>query len=168
MDLAELFKDLFNKCYTDVYLSLVDNHEIININVHKTVLANACNYFNKLFNFQDNKNKSHFYIRTNNSKIANDIILSFYGKKINYSKSEDLLEYFKCRAFFCLDYDIKELYDLKISPSRFDYLVQSMDQLNLTNDVNILKMVKKNIPTDYDLSRLSKEFVDELALISIE
>ena len=111
-----------NNLFTDVELILDDNKDPISIHVHRNILASSCGYFMKLFTFNSNINQNKFILKVDNAKITKDLIYSLYGKEIEYPDNRYLLEMFKCRDFFCLDNDVKKLYNLKIHPDDFDLL----------------------------------------------
>ena len=103
MDLNILFADPTKKVFTDANLTLTDNNVSINISVHKFILASASKYFNGLFTFGNNCNKTNFKIIVDDATIAHDLILSWYGQKINsatYPAWMHLLKTFKCKSFF--------------------------------------------------------------------
>ena len=101
-----------------------DNKEPISIHAHRNILVSSCNYFMKLFTFNSNINQNKFILKVDNAKITKDLIYSFYGKEIEYPDNRYLLEMFKCRDFFCLDNDVKKLYNLKIHPDDFDLFLE--------------------------------------------
>jgi WD40 repeat protein len=110
------------------------------------------------------KNQSIIRIEYINAKVAHDVILSLYNHpvgKIN-STTKYLLEMFKCRSFFCLDNDVKLLYNLDISKEEFDLFMHVVEEFDLVNDEYLLKTIKKNIPLDYDLNNFSMELINKL------
>jgi hypothetical protein len=74
-------------------------------------------YFNHLFNFGKEKNQPSIRIEVSNTKITQDLILSFNKQPAFLSpgahyNTNYLLEMFQCRRFFCLENDVKLLYDI--------------------------------------------------------
>ena len=145
-----LYLLLINNLFTDVELILDDNKEPISIYAHRNILASSCNYFMKLFTFNSNINQNKFILKVDNAKITKDLIYSFYGKEIEYPYNRYLLEMFKCRDFFCLDNDVKKLYNLKLHPDDFDLFLEIVDKFDYNNDFQLIKTIKNNIPKDYD------------------
>ena len=91
MNSNKIFDDLSNKFYVDVIINLIDDHHIIHLSLHKLILGTSSQYFHKLFNFAENKNKSFFDVVVPNANIANDIILSFYGPNTDFTNNSDWL-----------------------------------------------------------------------------
>ncbi len=87
------------------------------------MLSMSSDYFDKLFNFDSNKNKSTFDIVVPNAIISNDIILSFYDPKyinLNNYDWKNLLDYYKCKHFFCLDNDYALLEKMIVPPTEIN------------------------------------------------
>jgi WD40 repeat protein len=66
------------------------------------------------------------------------------------------------RSFFCLDNDVKLLYDIEVPPEEFDLFMHVVEEFDLNDDEYLLKTIKKNIPLDYDLNNFSLEFINKL------
>ncbi len=164
MNQNKILGDLTNQIYTDLVINLIDDENIIKMHVHKLVLGTCSEYFNTLFNF-DNKNKSNFNIIVDNSQIAYDVILSLYDPDYINLKNYDLmylLKYYKCRAFFCLENNYNLLDDIVISSNEINILLETFYQLNILDNNQIIKTIRKNMPIDYDFSLLTKEFIEQL------
>jgi WD40 repeat protein len=103
-------------------------------------------------------------IEVPNTKVAQDLILSYNKQKINFEchDTKYLLKMFKCRRFFCLENDVKLLYDTKVSPNDFHLFMEVVDEFDFINDKHLMQTIKKNIPLDYDLNKFSLEFINEL------
>ena len=99
-----------------------------------------------------------------NAKITKDLIYSFYGKEIKYPCNRYLLGMFKCRDFFCLDNDVKKLYNLKIHPDDFDLFLEIMDKFDYNNDYQLIQTIKNNIPQNYDDNSLMGEISERLKM----
>src|SRR5581483_8168431 len=126
----KLYKDLCDKYYTDIELTLIDPHNTIKFNAHKCVLGCNSNYFHTLFKFGKEKNQTQITITVRDAKIAFDLISSFYEQKINstnYPNWKYILEMIKCRSFFCLDNDTSLLYDIKVSTEGFELLLEVIE-----------------------------------------
>jgi WD40 repeat protein len=165
MDLNKLQQDLVNKEFTDAELIIVDPNEKINISIHKIVLASSSDYFRKLFTFGDGKNKSTYEIIVDDAKVSHDIIYSFYGIKINspnYPEWKYILKIFICRNFFCLANDVYLLYNLIVPADGFDLMLETMGLFDYINDLKLMKTIKNNFPDDYDLNKLSIDFIKKI------
>jgi hypothetical protein len=125
-------------------------------------------YFYNLFTFGDGKNKSVFEIIVDDAKVSCDIILSFYGIKINSTNYPDWkyhLKTFINRDFFSLSNDVSLLYDFGVPPDGFDLLLDTIELFDFVGDVKLIRTIKKNFPDDYDLSGLSIDFIKEITKI---
>jgi hypothetical protein len=134
------------------------------------VLVRSSNYFAKLLNFAREKYESRVTICVSNSKIAYDIILSFYDTKVNSHDRNNwkyLLETFKCRDYFCLNNDVHLLYDLEVQPKGFALLLEIADHFYFVKDRELVETIKKNIPIDYDFDNFTIEFIEILLELRI-
>ena len=155
--MEKLYQDI-----TDIEIILVDPSNTLSIHAHKHILGCSSTYFHNLFCFGKEKTQSSIRIEVDNAKIAHDVIISFYGQKINSAPdSKYLLEMFKCRNFFCLDNDVKLLYNIKVSTEEFNLLMRVVEEFDV-NDKQLMSTIKKNIPLNYDLNNFSVEFINEL------
>jgi WD40 repeat protein len=84
---------------------------------------------------------------------------SFYGH-IRELSSVELLKLTKCTSYFCADIVQSDLYGLKISPEYFDLLLEIISLPEITIDKMLLRTVRRNLPKDYNTSRLSEEFIE--------
>ena len=155
---------LVNNLFTDVELILDDNKEPLSIHVHRNILASSCDCFMKLFTFNLNINQNKFILKVDNAKVTKDLIYSFYGKEIEYPDNRYLLEMFKYRDFFCLDNDVKKLYNLKIHPNDFDLFLEIVDKFDYNNDFQLIRTIKNNIPKNYDDDSLMVEINERLKM----
>lgn len=166
MDFLELQSNLDNKFLTDFCLVLKDTQNEITVDVHKIILASSCPYFKKLFSFGEETIHNRAVVNIIDAKIAFDLVMSFYGKNINttdYPEWLYQLRLYQCRKFFCLQNDTDVLYDMQVPTDGFnEYLTVVLDEFNISNDIQFLYMVKKNIPIGYPLCNLSKELIEEL------
>ena len=153
-----------DKDTTDIELILINSNDALTIHSNKNILEGSSNYFHNLFNFGKEKNYSSITINVCNTKIAYDIILLLNNQNpIYYNDSTKyLLEMFQCRSFFCLDNDVKLLYDINVPVEELDLFIQIIEEFDYKNDQNLIRTIKKNIPLDYDLDNFSKEFLNSL------
>lgn len=56
------------------------------------------------------------------------------------------------------------LYNLEISNTNFDQLLEIIEEFDVTNDIMLMKLIKKSFPMDYNLDNLSSEFIKELSI----
>jgi WD40 repeat protein len=114
----------------------------------------------------DNKSKSKFELIVNDAQISHEIILSFYGKKVNstnYPHWKYILKKFIYRDFFSLPNDVSLLYNLKVPSEGFDLLLETMELFDdFTNDRKLMITIKNNFPDNYNLENLSPELIKEL------
>ena len=153
-----LHRDLVTQKYTDIEINLEDPYYSVKFCAHKLILESSSKYFDSMFNFGDgNKNLSSITIPIDNARIAHDVILSFYGQKINSTDYPDwkyLLETFLCRDFFCLENDVSKLYYVLVPADGFDLLLDVADKFDFMHDAKLMETIKVNIPIDYDLKNL--------------
>jgi WD40 repeat protein len=173
MDLNELYQDLHDKNFTDIELILTDPHESITIHAHKIILACSSKYFKKLFTIGNGKNKPTIEVHVRNCMIAHDIILTFYKKNedtsielTSYPKWKYILETTMCRDFFSLHIDISLLYDLNVPSEGFDLLIETVALFDFVNDYELMQTIKNNFPDDYELNKLSIDFIKEIIEVS--
>lgn len=168
MNINKLYLDLSNKKYTDVELLIGDDTKEIRISVHKLVLAYSSDFFDRLFTFGMEKNQTCITLKVDNADIANDVILSFYGlnqRSINYPDWKYQLKYYKCRSYFGIQNDPTLLYNMKIPTEGFDLLMNVIEEYDYSNDHNLIKLIKENIPIDFNLNNFTVEFINELLKI---
>lgn len=134
MNSNKLYLDTINKKYTDIELVLQDKNVSVTMNLHKNILACSCDYFEKMFDFGSEKNKNQITIIVPNAKIVHDIILTFYGEKINstnYPDWEHLLRILMCRSFLCLDNDVTLLHNIKVPAEGFNLLLETINVFDI-------------------------------------
>src|ERR1700752_2239390 len=126
MNPEKIKQRFFDNKGADIELIIRDSNNIINLKLHSFVLVNSSDFFEALILFPNN-NKKTFTIEVPDSHIAQDIIASFYGIKINsinYPKWRHILETLKCKNYLCLPIDVEELYNLKVPAEGFDLFFQ--------------------------------------------
>ena len=170
------------KLPSDLELTLtVDDRDQLILKVHKNVLANASPYFSKLFSFGKESMSTKIKIHPPNIRVASDLIMSFYGEKINSNnfplqnkvwlenydvtslfvpKWKYALEMIKCRIFFGMENGSDFLLDIQIPEEGFEELLNVIELIGFSEE-NI-KIIIKNLPVNYDFSKLSKELISEM------
>jgi len=149
--------------FADLTLTMKDGINEITMNLHKSILFISCVYFEKLLTNCKEQNLNCITIEVPNVFIAHDIIMSFYQQETNSGNIPNWkrqLELIKCYDFFGLDFDREIIYDLKIPEENFESLLEILDFVECNND--IIKLIVNNIPENYDLTKLSKELLQEI------
>ncbi|BCS82662.1 hypothetical protein QLL95_gp0173 [Cotonvirus japonicus] len=146
----------------ELTLTLLDNNSRIEILVNKNDLIGKCEYFNNLLNkyYSPCQNK---IIIVPNALVSKNIIENL----LKPSKNPDLnlnlpylLELIKCYDFFGLEFDLKNFKLSKIADNEFDVLLDIIDIVGY-NDYSI-KLLIKNLPNDYDLSKLPHDLLKRM------
>jgi hypothetical protein len=166
MDFEKLYLNLINKEFTDINLILEDNYNCLNTKYHKIILGSSCDYFYNLFTLFKEKNESSIKIKVNDVNVANDIILTFYGKNINLAEKDYnyILNYIECKMFFCLNTlnDVRLLYNIKVPEESFDWLLRVIHYFNFVEDGLLIKSVRDNIPKNYDWNNFDEMLINIL------
>lgn len=165
-----------------ITLILKDKINVITINVNKNILCNFI-YFNKLLTNFLEAELDEITIDVPNCYVTYDIIINAHRIKLNMgifsewknsaalfngaqiTHTKYILESIKCYDFFGLNIDKSILNNLKIPPDEFDELLHAIELIGF--DDNMIKIIAENIPTKYDLSKLSKELLDEIVRIVV-
>jgi WD40 repeat protein len=167
MNYDKLFSLTQVKIFTDLILTLNDRYHQFTIHVNKNILYSSCIYFEKLLTNFKEKNLNEITIGVPNVYVAHDIIMSFYGQKTNsgnLSKSRRLLESIKCYSFLGLDFDEMILDDMEIPEEDFELLLDAIDIIGYNEKT--IRLINRNVPKDYDLSKFSKELLAEMLRLS--
>jgi len=78
------------------------------------ILAWLVPYFDNLFTFGDNLQKKRFNIPVEDAAVAELFIQSLYGRRIDFtSNCYNFLHLCKLGSYFCLNVNLKQLYQLK-------------------------------------------------------
>lgn len=155
-------KYLSNKKFTDLKLILKDETDTIELDVHSIILSSLSPYFDRLLSF--NKQITEQLMIVDNAQIMADTIMSLYGyDPVNHQYPDWYykLEMIKCRSYLCLDYNLSELHNLKIPDNGFDLLLQVAELFDSSN-MSIIKLIKYNLPQNYDINSLPKKIIDDL------
>jgi WD40 repeat protein len=156
MDYDKLYSYIQSKLFTDVSLTLIDKSHSVTFDAHKAILSASCLYFEKLFTVLKEKDLNSITIEVPNAHVAYDMIMLFYGQKSNLgmlSVTKHLLESLRCYYFFGLDFDQSFLDDI-------DVFMDIVDMIGY--DERIIRLINKNLPETYDLSKFPKELLDEM------
>jgi WD40 repeat protein len=92
--------------------------------------------------------------------------MSFYGQKTNsgnISPEKHLLECVVCYNFLGLDFNPSVLDNIRVSEEDFELLVSVIDLVGY--DDKTIRLINENIPDNYDLSKLSKELLNEMLVV---
>lgn len=163
MDLNKLCELRDDKIFTDLILTLDDGSDQIILHLHKIVLCASSIYFRTLLTSFKEKNLTEITVRVPNVYASNDIIMGFYGEKTNAGNFSDwrhLIETVKCREFFNMKVDLESLESIQVPAIGFELLLEAVEPY--LSDKNIMKMIIKNLPPDYNLNMLSKELITEM------
>ncbi|AEQ33402.1 BTB-POZ domain and WD-repeat protein [Megavirus chiliensis] len=159
------FNLIKDNLFSDLVLILenFNSNEKITINVHKCILYYSCEYFAiMLSNFQE-KNQNEIKIKVPNIHVCYDIIMSFYGEKINsanYPEWKHCIESYKCFDFLGMKFDKNKIYKLKIPSEGFESLLDLIDSMEYTSET--LALLIDNMPTDYNIVNLPKDLLFEM------
>jgi hypothetical protein len=153
-----------------------DETTAIPIYVDKKHLVNLCNYFRSMLLSEFSESRSNtITVKVPNamiwSKIMIDIIYEKYydsvpvwrylSENVKFNDSVPvwryLLENFKFNDYFDIDYNRDSIKRLIIPPSYFDELIEMVPIFG--SDKNFYKLLAKNFPKDFDLSKLSEEIM---------
>lgn len=151
----------------DLIFILEDGTNIKKFGVYKKKLI-CYEYFNNLLNKFKEKDNKEINIIVPNVLVSYDIIMDICdtsGPKLIYSgqnipKCKYIFELIKCKNFFGLDIDKEILTNLDVEPVYFEDLLMVIDLFGFSDDM--IKLIIKNIPFDYDLKKLSKELLEEI------
>jgi hypothetical protein len=160
MDLNRLYRDLTEQKFTDLKLILVDPKDKVEMVLHKNILVASSKYFDSLLTFGKEAKQSEIKVEVMDANVAHDVVLSFFGQKMNSTKHPDwlyILRMFKIRNFFLLPNDTNVLYDLVVPKEGFGELMGILENLDL-NDEKLVQMIRRNIPVDYPAENFTMEF----------
>jgi len=163
-NLNKFVADLTNQKYTDIEIELVDetSSTSIRIKVHRTILAFATDYFDRLFQY--NSGCSTITCLVPDAIIASNIIKSLYGiypdNEINWPS---IYHEIKCRDQWLLPIDLKMLYDVVVPPESYDELLETVDllKIDILKDHLLLDSLKRNLPINYNQNDLPTELITE-------
>jgi WD40 repeat protein len=78
----------------------------------------------------------------------------------NFNKERHLLETIKCYDFFGLEFDESLLENIQVLEEDFELFLDVIDIIGY-NEITI-KLINKNLPKDYDLTKFPKELLNEM------
>lgn len=166
MDLNKLQQFFINKKHCDIVIHLKDQYQTIKINAHKIILASSSDYFDKMIDFN---NRNEINMEVDDAVITKDIITSFYDSNNqlsynsnNYPEWEYDLIMFKSRNYLCLPNNICQLYDICVPKEGFELLLEVLQIFDLAQYPRLIQVLKKNLPTNYDLTMFSEDLLDEI------
>ena len=162
MDLHKLYQAVNDELFIDITLTLIDRNNEITMDLHKIILYSSCIYFEKLLTSCKEKHLNEITIEVPNAFVCYDIIMSFYGQKTNIGNLpgwQHLLESVRCSDFLGLKSDIL-LENLEIPNNGFGLLLDVVDIIGY--DFDNTNIVVKNLPKDYDLSKLNKDLIKKI------
>jgi hypothetical protein len=170
MDINILYQYTQTKDYTDALLVINDTKTVIEMNIHKNILASQSSYFHKLFTFGNNLGKAMYEIRVNNAIVFYDVVNMMYGQvdKSKMSNIRYLFEIVKCQDYLCLPNDSSMLYDLVVMPDDFDIFIELAQKFDVMTNNSLKKAIRRNMPPDYDTTILPIDLVKELSHIDFK
>jgi hypothetical protein len=112
------------------------------MNLHRFHLATHCEFFYKLFTFGEKK--TSYELIVDDADIMRDIIMTFYGAKMQKSS----VATYKCRNYLCLPNDIDSLYEMEIPPEDFYSLIEILAPYDLSTNRKLVHLVRKNLPCE--------------------
>lgn len=160
MNLERIFHD---KRFTDFKLIIKDHHKSLIMDVHKIVLIYSAKYFEEICS--SNPLLREIELSVPNVHVTYDIISSFYKIKPQ-SNNIPIWRYqlltFKCRSLLLLLNDVRQLYDIKVPSEDFELLVDVVSQFDVTNDIKLVRCIRKNLPINFNINRLGNDLKIEL------
>src|SRR3990172_12949961 len=128
MDYHKLYSSLKENLFTDLTIVLIDGNHHLTIDLHKIILYSSCIYFEKLLTNCREKNANSITIIVPNVDVIYDIIMSFYGQKLEkIYQWEYLLDYVKCCDFLGIQLDALILANVKIPKGEFEVLLDIVE-----------------------------------------
>src|SRR3989304_1352302 len=123
MDYHELYSSFKENLFTDITIVLMDEKHHLTIDSHKIILS-LCIYFKKLLTNCKEKNANSITIIVPNVDVIYDIIMSFYGQKIEKLHNwKYLLDYVKCCDFLGIELNASFLANVKIPEEALEDLL---------------------------------------------
>ncbi|AGC02350.1 BTB/POZ domain-containing protein [Acanthamoeba polyphaga moumouvirus] len=151
-----LSKVYYDKKFSDLTITLIDDNKKDIIQVHKCILYSKNPYFENMLkdNFKESS-ESEITIKVLNIDAAKLVIESFYD--INHTIDLDWklqIDVYKCKDFF---FQEKIFPQMKISEDEFEKFMDLIDSLGYPND--IVECIIKNLPENYDLEQFPTELL---------
>lgn len=155
MNINRLYQDTIDKKFTDVEIILWDGHNELILHSHKTKLIENSEYFYRLFSFNNTKT---YKMEVLNVFVMRNIIMKFYDITLDTSylpKWEYILTKINILNYLCLPIDISKLYNITVPHESFEFLLQTISLFNTSCDLELIKTIKKNLPSNFDISILN-------------
>jgi len=143
--------------YSDITIRLVDLNTSVELKCHRVVLASAADYFDKMFDF--NRGQLMILMTVSNAEYMGKFIRSFY-QPVKEDDWRTILEFIRCRHYLCLDINVEPLYEMLVPNEYFDLFVEVVCLFDITSDQRLIITIRRNLPIDYDLTKLSEELVE--------
>ncbi|AKI80633.1 putative BTB/POZ domain-containing protein [Acanthamoeba polyphaga mimivirus] len=166
MNYNKAYESVKANIFCDLELTINDGVNKLVTNVHKIILYSSCVYFEKLLTFGENYPNS-IEILVPNTFVVYDIIMSFYGQKINsgnYPEWKIYLESYRCRDFLGLELDISDIKHLIVPEEGFELLLDIIELIGYNNET--IRLLIKNLPEKYDLNKFPKELLSKILKLS--
>lgn len=162
-------KEMEHSATPDFELVFQDQYtnDEISCQCHREIVLNICPYFTILLTRYKEKDMPRIHIEVPNAYVAHDLIMKFHGKETNKGNLEPwyrTIRYIECCNFFGLDFDTKVLQELDIPPEGINFLIDLA--IGLEFDKDVIKVINKMIPDDYDLSTMSSPMLDQMIAAS--
>ena len=166
MNFEKIRQRFFDKKGANIDLTIIDtDNNTIHLKLHEFVSVNSCDFFESMISFP-NTSKNIFTIEVPDAHVTHDIIASFYGVDQNSTDYPDwkyILQMLICKNYLCLPTDITQLYNLVVPPQGFDLFFRVTELFgNICSDYRLMEAIKRNLPSDYDMTRFSEDFLEEL------
>lgn len=162
----------YSEEFSDIQVTIQENQDkIMTLKLHRIILASKSIYFKSMFEFQSvqllGSSEQKITIYVENIQVMYDVIMSFYDKPIDIKDKnwEYILKLFRCKSFLGVDNNPTLLYEISVPKEHFEALLDILNEFDVVNDINLLRIVKKNIPEDYKIANFSVDFLIELKKI---
>lgn len=145
-----------------IKLFMVDKQNEVKMTIDKNILDSNLEYFQKMFHFDTDSKQNEIVLQVDNALVAAQLFIPLI-----YPSWYVTLKKIQTQCFFCQQTSPQELYDLDVpvdglTNEGFELLLQLVEELRLFGDHRILKLIRKSIPKNYPMEKLTKEFVKQL------
>lgn len=142
-------------------LILDDENIRLEINTDRDSLSKASDYFEKLLNFGQEQNMNEIVVRVDNAYYAHYVVTEKLYQENHWMHYLNMISH---QNFFNMEMNLDKLYELRVPPEGFDLLLKTIEEINIPMNDKLRRMIKRNLPTDYDLDKLSRDFIQELII----